>query len=168
VGSIPNRSGPYDGNRLLSCSSNQRTQGSGAGPGGHRIQSERFKWTQLDGLDDRDRSTDQKVGASNRSRARCAVEPSGRTSWPRTLRVSGRSFCTSGRSGSAGHCPSFFPCPLDFGRLRSALLSGWAEPMFRTLWSDPTHCLPKLSPARTVVSGRHCRFVTQAIRRTSQ
>jgi hypothetical protein len=40
--------------------------------------------------------------------------------------------------------------------------------MFRTLWSNPTDGLPNLSPAGTVASGRHCRFVTQAIRRTSQ
>ena len=40
--------------------------------------------------------------------------------------------------------------------------------MFRTLWRNPTDCLPKLSPAGTVVSGLHRRFVTQAIRRTSQ
>jgi hypothetical protein len=40
--------------------------------------------------------------------------------------------------------------------------------MFRTLWSNPTDGHSNLSPAGTVVSGSHCRFVTQAIRRASQ
>jgi hypothetical protein len=40
--------------------------------------------------------------------------------------------------------------------------------MFCTLWGDPTDGLPNLSPAGAMVSGRHCRLVTQAIRRTSQ
>jgi hypothetical protein len=40
--------------------------------------------------------------------------------------------------------------------------------MFRTLWSYSTHGLPNLAPAGAVASGRHCRFVTQEIRRTSQ
>ena len=40
--------------------------------------------------------------------------------------------------------------------------------MLCTLRCDPTHSLPDLSPAGTLISGRHGRLVTQAIRRTSQ
>jgi hypothetical protein len=40
--------------------------------------------------------------------------------------------------------------------------------MFRTLWGNPPDGLPNLSPAGTMVSGRHRRLVTQAIRGTSQ
>ena len=40
--------------------------------------------------------------------------------------------------------------------------------MFCTLRRNPTDCLPDLSPAGTLISGRHGRLVTQAIRRTSQ
>ena len=40
--------------------------------------------------------------------------------------------------------------------------------MFGTLRSNATDRLPDLSPAGTLISGRHGRLVTQAIRRTSQ
>jgi hypothetical protein len=40
--------------------------------------------------------------------------------------------------------------------------------MFCTLRRNPTDCLPDLSPAGTLISGRHGRLVTEAIRRTSQ
>ena len=40
--------------------------------------------------------------------------------------------------------------------------------MFCTLRSDPTYCLPDLSPAGALLSGRRGRLVTEAIRRTPQ
>ena len=67
-----------------------------------------------------------------------------------------------------GHCTAFFPRPLDLRRFRSPFLGCWTEAMLCTLRCDPTHSLPDLSPAGTLISGRHGRLVTQAIRRTSQ
>lgn len=40
--------------------------------------------------------------------------------------------------------------------------------MLCTLRCNPTDSLPDLSPTGTLISGRHGRLVTQAIRRTSQ
>ena len=40
--------------------------------------------------------------------------------------------------------------------------------MFCALRRNPTDCFPDLTPAGALISGRHGRLVTQAIRRASQ
>ena len=71
-------------------------------------------------------------------------------------------------SDSAGLRSAFSACPSGLGSPRPTLLGCRAEPVFGTLWRDPTDCFSEISPAGTLSSGLHRGLLTQAIRRPSQ
>jgi hypothetical protein len=69
---------------------------------------------------------------------------------------------------SAGNGATFFSGPFILRKSRSAFFGRWTEPMFSALRGNPTDRLSDLAPTGTMISGRHGRFMTEAIRRTSQ